>query len=180
VSGRPPSSVGAVVRTDRSTADHTAVGARDGAFIDPVSRTELERKGEGDPRCREHILRWPRDVPGAGSLHQRLLRVAQGRSQPGARPANPERLVGFFDFLAEHWNHLRTTNVIELPFAIVRLRERATRAAGSRTKGYSLSYSTWPRCAGRLDGAHLLPLARRSEIRRWSPAGPSTESHSNK
>jgi hypothetical protein len=46
-----------------------------------------------------------------------------------------ERLVTFFDFPAEHWKHLRTTNVIESPFATVRLRERATRGAGSRTKG---------------------------------------------
>ena len=42
--------------------------------------------------------------------------------------ANWERLVTFFDFPAEHWKHLRTTNVIESPFATVRLRERATRA----------------------------------------------------
>jgi putative transposase len=48
--------------------------------------------------------------------------------------ANWERLVGFFDFPAEHWKHLRTTNVIESPFATVRLCERATRDAGSRTK----------------------------------------------
>jgi transposase-like protein len=45
--------------------------------------------------------------------------------------ANWERLVTFFDFPAEHWKHLRTTNVIESPFATVRLRERATRGAGS-------------------------------------------------
>jgi transposase-like protein len=34
--------------------------------------------------------------------------------------ANWERLVSFFDFPAEHWKHLRTTNVIESPFATVR------------------------------------------------------------
>jgi putative transposase len=45
--------------------------------------------------------------------------------------ANWERLLTFFDFPAEHWKHLRATNVIESPFATVRLRERATRGAGS-------------------------------------------------
>jgi len=40
--------------------------------------------------------------------------------------ANWERLVTFFNIPAEHWKHLRTTNVIESPFAPVRLRERAT------------------------------------------------------
>ena len=41
--------------------------------------------------------------------------------------ANWERLVTFFEFPAEHWKHLPTTNVIESPFATVHLRERATR-----------------------------------------------------
>jgi len=45
--------------------------------------------------------------------------------------AHWERLVSFFDFPAEHWKHLRTTNVIESPFATVRLRERTTSGAGS-------------------------------------------------
>jgi putative transposase len=76
--------------------------------------------------------------------------------------ANWERLVSFFDFPAEHWKHLRTTNVIESPFATVRLRERATRGAGSRTKGLLMAFKL-PDMAQqrwrRLDRAHLLPLA---------------------
>ena len=36
-------------------------------------------------------------------------------------------LLTFFDFPAEHWKHLRTSNVIESPFAIVRLRQRVTK-----------------------------------------------------
>ena len=47
--------------------------------------------------------------------------------------ANSERLVTCFDFPAEHWKPLRTTNLIESPFATGRRRERATRGAGSRT-----------------------------------------------
>jgi len=37
-------------------------------------------------------------------------------------------LLTFFDFPAEHWKHLRTSNVIESPFATVRLRQRVTKA----------------------------------------------------
>lgn len=33
-----------------------------------------------------------------------------------------ERLVTFYQFPQEHWIHLRTTNVVESPFAAVRLR----------------------------------------------------------
>lgn len=43
-------------------------------------------------------------------------------------------LLAFFDFPAEHWVHLRTANVIESPFATVRLRQRVTKGAGSRRR----------------------------------------------
>ena len=36
-----------------------------------------------------------------------------------------ERLVTFYQFPREHWRHLRTTNVVESPFAAVRLRTTA-------------------------------------------------------
>jgi transposase-like protein len=36
-----------------------------------------------------------------------------------------ERLVTFYAFPQEHWTHLRTTNVVESPFAAVRLRTNA-------------------------------------------------------
>jgi transposase-like protein len=77
--------------------------------------------------------------------------------------AHWERLVSFFDFPAEHWKHLRTTNVIESPFATVRLRERATRGAGSRTKGLLMAFKLLDMAQQRwrrLDGARLLPLVR--------------------
>src|SRR5229473_3574687 len=77
--------------------------------------------------------------------------------------ANWERLVTFFDFPAEHWKHLRTTNVIESPFATVRLRERATRGVGSRTKGLLMAFKLLDMAQlrwRRLDGAQLLPLVR--------------------
>jgi len=38
-----------------------------------------------------------------------------------------ERLVTFYAFPAEHWKHLRTTNVVESPFAPVRLRTTAAK-----------------------------------------------------
>jgi len=77
--------------------------------------------------------------------------------------AHWERLVTFFDFPAEHWKHLRTTNVIESPFATVRLRERATRGAGSRTKGLLMAFKLLDMAEKRwrrLDGRQLLPLVR--------------------
>jgi putative transposase len=72
-------------------------------------------------------------------------------------------LLTFFDFPAEHWKHLRTSNVIEPPFATVRLRQRVTKGAGSRTKGLLMAYKLLDMAQARwrrLDGAHLLPLVR--------------------
>jgi len=74
-----------------------------------------------------------------------------------------DTLLTFFDFPAEHWKHLRTSNVIESPFATVRLRQRVTKGAGSRTKGLLMAYKLLDMAQGRwrrLDGAHLLPLVR--------------------
>jgi transposase-like protein len=38
-----------------------------------------------------------------------------------------ERMVTFYDFPEEHWRHIRTTNVVESPFSVVRLRTGAAR-----------------------------------------------------
>jgi transposase-like protein len=45
-----------------------------------------------------------------------------------------EELLAFYDFPAEHWKHLRTTNPIESVFATVRLRHRRTKGNGSRVR----------------------------------------------
>ncbi|TMA89052.1 MAG: hypothetical protein E6J77_08110 [Deltaproteobacteria bacterium] len=53
--------------------------------------------------------------------------------------------------------------MIESPFATVRLRQRVTRGAGSRTKGLLTAYKLPDMAQARwrrLDGAHLLPLVR--------------------
>ena len=74
-----------------------------------------------------------------------------------------DMLLTFFDFPAEHWKHLRTSNVIESPFATVRLRQRVTKGAGSRTKGLLMAYKLLDMAQARwrrLDGAHVLPLVR--------------------
>jgi putative transposase len=43
-----------------------------------------------------------------------------------------EVLFTFYDFPAQHWSHLRTTNPIESTFATVRLRTHRTKGCGSR------------------------------------------------
>lgn len=74
-----------------------------------------------------------------------------------------DALLTAFDFPAEHWRHLRTTNVIESPFATVRLRQRVTKGAGNRTKALTMAFKLLAMAQQnwrRLTGAHLLPLVR--------------------
>lgn len=74
-----------------------------------------------------------------------------------------EKLLTYFDFPAEHWKHLRTTNPIESSFSTVRLRQRVTKGAGSRLRGLVFAYKLLEMAQQRwrrIDGATLLPLVR--------------------
>jgi transposase-like protein len=53
---------------------------------------------------------------------------------------NLDTLLSFFDFPAQHWIHLRTTNPIESTFATVKARTRQTKGAGSRKAGLALAF----------------------------------------
>jgi putative transposase len=81
----------------------------------------------------------------------------------GSLLRDQELLLTFFDFPAEHWKHLRTSNVVESPFATVRLRQRVTKGPGSRNKGLTMAFKLLEMAQNRwrrLDGAGLLPLVR--------------------
>lgn len=68
-------------------------------------------------------------------------------------------LLTFYDFPAEHWIHLRTTNPIESTFATVRLRTRRTKGYGSRTACLTMVFKL-AQCAQRhwhrLNGKELI------------------------
>ena len=51
-----------------------------------------------------------------------------------------KELLAFYDFPAEHWAHLRTTNPIESTFATVRLRTAKTRGCLSRTTALTMVF----------------------------------------
>lgn len=48
--------------------------------------------------------------------------------------------LAFYDFPAEHWAHLRTTNPIESTFATIRLRHRKTKGSGSRKASLAMMF----------------------------------------
>jgi len=57
-----------------------------------------------------------------------------------------EQLLSFYDFPAQHWAHLRTTNPIESSFAMVRHRSRQTKGCGSREATLALVYKLGREC----------------------------------
>ncbi len=59
------------------------------------------------------------------------------------------RLLTFYDFPAEHHRHLRTTNVIESPFATVRLRTDAAKRFRSARSGTHLVFKIMESCEKR-------------------------------
>jgi putative transposase len=69
-------------------------------------------------------------------------------------------LLTFYDFPAEHWRHLRTTNPIESTFATIRLRHRRTKGNGSRIASLTMMFKLAESAARGwrlLNGSHLLP-----------------------
>jgi transposase-like protein len=71
-----------------------------------------------------------------------------------------EELLVFYDFPAEHWQHLRTSNPIESTFATVRLRTSKTKGAGSRTACLAMAFKLVESAQNhwrKLNGSTLLP-----------------------
>jgi putative transposase len=74
-----------------------------------------------------------------------------------------DALLAFFDFPAEHWIHLKTTNPIESTFATVRLRTKVTKGPGSRAAGLAMAYKLIESAQARwraINAPHLVALVR--------------------
>jgi transposase-like protein len=72
-------------------------------------------------------------------------------------------LLSFYDYPAEHWIHLRTTNPIESTFATVRLRQRVTKGPGSRAAGVAMAFKLIESAQARwraVNAPHLVALVR--------------------
>ncbi len=78
-----------------------------------------------------------------------------------------EELLAVYDFPAEHWIHLRTTNPIESTFATVRHRTKITRGPGSRSAGLAMAFKLIEAAQDRwraVNAPHLVALVRAGAV----------------
>ena len=74
-----------------------------------------------------------------------------------------EELLCFFDFPAEHWLHLKTSNPIESTVSPVRARTRVTKGSGSKAAGLAMAFKLLEAAQDRwraVNGPHLVALVR--------------------
>ena len=74
-----------------------------------------------------------------------------------------DELLAFYDYPAEHWVHLRTTNPIESTFATVRHRTKVTKGPGSRAAGLAMAFKLIESAQDRwraVNAPHLVALVR--------------------
>jgi transposase-like protein len=92
--------------------------------------------------------------------------VAQRQTQTAKLDRDWTHLTAFFDFPAEHWRHLRTTNPIESSFATVKLRTRVTKGAGSKKAALAMGLQAARRRTRALAQAQRPRAGRRRTRRR--------------
>jgi transposase-like protein len=74
-----------------------------------------------------------------------------------------DELLRFYDYPAEHWIHLRTTNPIESTFATVRNRSKITKGPGSKAAGLAMAFKLIEAAQARwraVNAPHLVALVR--------------------
>ncbi len=78
-----------------------------------------------------------------------------------------DELLAFYDYPAEHWIHLRTTNPIESTFATVRHRTKVTKGPGSRAAGLAMAFKLIQSAQDRwraVNAPHLVALVRSGAV----------------
>jgi transposase-like protein len=78
----------------------------------------------------------------AGRAFDTFLEKYQAKYPKACECLSKDRdvLLTFYDFPAEHWIHLRTTNPIESTFATIRLRHRKTKGSGTRRASLAMMF----------------------------------------
>jgi putative transposase len=122
-----------------------SVHSRAKAAIHEITCAENKEEAEGaiEEFAAEFSAKWPKAV-------EKII-------------SDKEALLTFYDYPAQHWRHLRTTNPIESVFAPVHARSDITKGPGSRQAGLAMIFKLMEAAERRwrkLTGAHLVALVR--------------------
>lgn len=120
-------------------------------------------------RLQEKAKEGLREVMNAPDRESARSAIRAFRSEFGAKyeravsclEEDTEELLRFMEFPAEHWIHLKTTNVIESVFAPAKGRTKKTKGAGSRKAGLAMAYKLITTAQERwrkINAPHLLEL----------------------
>jgi putative transposase len=95
---------------------------------------ELPKRLQPEAKDRIHQIWMAPTRDAANEAYDQFIEVYGAKYPKAVQCLRKDRdeLLTFYDFPAEHWKHLRTTNPIESTFATVRLRHRRTKDNGSR------------------------------------------------
>jgi transposase-like protein len=140
-----------LVSQDRECAQGAAPQRASGS--EKSARGDLERRGQKTcPRCREQVH---------GSLRGQVPKAVAKITD------DLDELLAFYDYPAEHWVHLRTTNPIESTFATVRHRSKITKGPGSRAAGLAMAFKLIEAAQARwraVNAPHLVALVRAGAV----------------
>jgi putative transposase len=91
---------------------------------------KLSRKDQGEAKRQLQQIAYAETQAQAEEKRDKFVQWCQKGGHRAAAETllrDWERMLSFYQFPKEHWKHLRTTNVVESPFAALRLRTDAAR-----------------------------------------------------
>jgi putative transposase len=123
---------------------------------------KLPKRLQGEAKNKLHAIWMAPTRADAEQAFDLFLATYQAKYVKATECLSKDRdvLLTFYDFPAEHWRHLRTTNPIESTFATVRLRHRRTKGNGTRQACLTMVFKLMQSAQKRwrlLNGSELLP-----------------------
>lgn len=109
---------------------------------------KLPKKQQPEAKERLHHIWMAETKQEAGEAFDQFLELYGAKYEKACHCLQKDRtaLLTFYDFPAEHWRHLRTTNPIESSFATIRHRTRQTKGCGSRLATLALMFQLGREC----------------------------------
>lgn len=123
---------------------------------------KLPKRLQAEAKQKVHAIWMAETREAAGDAFDLFIDTYQAKYPKATECLRKDRdeLLAFYDFPAEHWIHVRTTNPIESVFATVRLRHRRTKGNGSRAACLAMVFKLMQSAEKHwrlLNGSKLLP-----------------------